>query len=204
MKTFKIRGITFDVPVLTLGQLTAADKAGVIDAINEDTSSPAFKPFCKALLPTTVFNDLCVAAPACWGMVARTLIAISTGGIGGSMEVFEFAEDSIPKELAEAYVKHVDASKATYGEESPLAKVYAIRLRPGETELLALIRFPNERDVDTFSKGETFEAAKVFAMATCIHGDLSVLEATAPFYYMAIARWLLHKAGAKEIELVGE
>lgn len=207
MKSFTIRKVTYEAPVLTLAQLTAAERTGVIQAVNDGIAhTPAYKIFCKAILQKASFDALCVAAPASWGTVARSLIAVATGGIDdGGMELFEFDENGVPAELAEAYIKHAADSQATYGEDSPLARVFAIRVRADGRDHLFIMRYPNERDVDAFVKDQqSHELAKAFCVATCVHGNMAVLEAVAPFYYITITRWMLGKAGAAEIELAGE
>lgn len=201
-----IRGVEFAVPMPTLAQLTLADRAGVIAAVADiGRSHEGFKPFCKGLLDPAAFDALCTAAPACFGTVARAIVARSAGGIAGSTEVLEFSEATVPKALADAYVAQQSASLGTYGADSPLAAIYPIQISPGGQEMLAILRFPNEREVDRFTKdGETFEAAKALVLSCCLHGELARLETVAPYYYKTLAAWLMRKAGSFEAELVGE
>lgn len=218
----EIQKVLVEPTMPSLVDLDAASAAGVMAEVPDHAGC---KALAKACLPDATYKALCIRSPACWPTLAVFILSIASGVDKPSIDpdatvgltVLDPETDKLPEAMAAAYVAQEASSKMLFEgaeEDDPRRRLYAVAFGVGGERHYALLRFPSEREVDSFRKFRSPSAAKAFIRSTCVWStmatnpkdpeQLGALEQSGPLLYIVMADLLLTEAGAGKIKLLGE
>jgi hypothetical protein len=186
--SLKLDGIEISARMPTLRELSS-----VADA---PQSPLAYKAVAKACMLVPTLGELAKRKPAAGISIGAAILEAA----GMLADAVELDESEIPHDVAESIVAL---------EGKGFTDLQALRIDHGGVTRHFVQRMPTEREVDTYMKAETAEAAKVLADAVTTFptkemGGITAIQQEAPALYVVLAKFALRRAGLLDEAILGE